>query len=86
MRSQFAGQVNTSAGGVVVAHIMNLFPKEKLNPLIGAAGVSAVPMAARVAQKVGQADNPAFSCAFLIILKVTSGRIANKRPSKSVKL
>lgn len=47
------------AGGVVVAHIMNLFLKEKLNPLIGAAGVSAVPMAARVAQKVGQADNPA---------------------------
>lgn len=47
------------AGGVIVAHIMNIFLKEKLNPLIGAAGVSAVPMAARVAQKVGQADNPA---------------------------
>ncbi len=47
------------AGGVLVAHIMNLFLKDKINPLIGAAGVSAVPMAARVAQKVGQADNPA---------------------------
>lgn len=47
------------AGGVLVAHLMNLFLKNKINPLIGAAGVSAVPMAARVAQKVGQADNPA---------------------------
>ncbi len=47
------------AGGVLVAKLMNLFLKEKLNPLIGAAGVSAVPMAARVAQKVGQKDNPA---------------------------
>lgn len=47
------------AGGVIIAHVMNLFLKNKINPLIGAAGVSAVPMAARVAQKVGQADNPA---------------------------
>lgn len=46
------------AGGVMVAHIMNIFLKNKINPLIGAAGVSAVPMAARVAQKVGQAENP----------------------------
>ena len=38
---------------------MNLFLKKKINPLIGSAGVSAVPMAARVSQKVGQADNPA---------------------------
>jgi oxaloacetate decarboxylase beta subunit len=37
---------------------MNLFSKEKINPLIGSAGVSAVPMAARVSQKVGQAENP----------------------------
>lgn len=43
-----------TAFGVILAKFMNLFLKEKINPLIGAAGVSAVPMAARVAQKVGQ--------------------------------
>ena len=47
-----------TAAGVVMAHIMNLFLKEKINPLIGAAGVSAVPMAARVANKVGLEANP----------------------------
>lgn len=45
-------------GGIFVAKFMNLFLKEKINPLIGAAGVSAVPMAARVAQKVGAKANP----------------------------
>ena len=47
-----------TAGGVVLAKIMNLFLKEKINPLIGSAGVSAVPMAARVSQMVGQKENP----------------------------
>ena len=47
-----------SAGGVLLAKFMNLFLKEKINPLIGSAGVSAVPMAARVSQKVGQKANP----------------------------
>ena len=47
-----------AAGGVLVAKIMNFFLKDKINPLIGAAGVSAVPMAARVAQKMGQEANP----------------------------
>jgi len=47
-----------TAGGVVLAKIMNLFSKEKINPLIGAAGVSAVPMAARVVNKVGLEANP----------------------------
>jgi len=42
-----------TACGIGLAHFMNLFLKEKINPLIGAAGVSAVPMAARVAHKVG---------------------------------
>ena len=46
-----------TAGGVVFAKIMNLFSKEKINPLIGAAGVSAVPMAARVVNKVGLEAN-----------------------------
>ena len=47
-----------TAAGVIMAKIMNLFLKTKLNPLIGAAGVSAVPMAARVANKVGLEYNP----------------------------
>ena len=47
-----------TAGGVVLAKIMNLFLKEKINPLIGSAGVSAVPMAARVSQMEGQRANP----------------------------
>ena len=47
-----------SAGGVLLAKFMNLFLKNKINPLIGSAGVSAVPMAARVSQMVGQKENP----------------------------
>lgn len=47
-----------SAGGVMLAKFMNLFTKNKINPLIGSAGVSAVPMAARVSQTVGQEANP----------------------------
>jgi oxaloacetate decarboxylase beta subunit len=45
-------------GGILLAKMFNLFLKEKINPLIGSAGVSAVPMAARVSQKVGQRANP----------------------------
>lgn len=47
-----------TAAGVILAKIMNLFLKNKINPLIGSAGVSAVPMAARVSQMVGQKENP----------------------------
>ncbi|MCQ2213553.1 MAG: sodium ion-translocating decarboxylase subunit beta [Bacteroidaceae bacterium] len=47
-----------SASGVIMAKIMNLFLKEKINPLIGSAGVSAVPMAARVSQVEGQKADP----------------------------
>lgn len=47
-----------TACGVLLAKLMNLFCKNKVNPLIGSAGVSAVPMAARVSQKVGQEENP----------------------------
>ena len=42
-----------TASGILVAKLMNVLSKNKVNPLIGAAGVSAVPMAARVANKVG---------------------------------
>jgi oxaloacetate decarboxylase beta subunit len=47
-----------TASGVLMAKLMNLVSKDKVNPLIGAAGVSAVPMAARVANKVGLEANP----------------------------
>ena len=47
-----------SAGGVLMAKLMNLFLKKKINPLIGSAGVSAVPMAARVSQVEGQKADP----------------------------
>jgi oxaloacetate decarboxylase beta subunit len=47
-----------TAAGVIMAKIMNRLSENKVNPLIGAAGVSAVPMSARVANKVGQESNP----------------------------
>jgi oxaloacetate decarboxylase beta subunit len=47
-----------TAAGVLMAKLMNLFLKEKINPLIGSAGVSAVPMAARVSNKVGLEEDP----------------------------
>jgi oxaloacetate decarboxylase beta subunit len=47
-----------TAGGVLFAKFMNLFLKEKINPLIGAAGVSAIPDSARVVQIVGQKEDP----------------------------
>lgn len=47
-----------TASGVLMAKMMNRFSENKVNPLIGAAGVSAVPMSARVANKVGQESNP----------------------------
>lgn len=53
-----------TAGGVLLAKLMNLFLKEKINPLIGSAGVSEVPMAARVSQTEGQKADP---CNFLLM-------------------
>jgi sodium ion-translocating decarboxylase beta subunit len=53
----FAFAVGT-AGGVLVAKFMNLFVRHKINPLIGSAGVSAVPMAARVSNKLGLEADP----------------------------
>ncbi len=47
-----------TAGGILFAKFMNLFVREKINPLIGAAGVSAVPDSARVAQMIGQREDP----------------------------
>ena len=47
-----------TAAGIIIAKIMNKLSKDKINPLIGSAGVSAVPMAARVSQKVGAEADP----------------------------
>lgn len=47
-----------TASGVIMAKLMNLVSKDKVNPLIGSAGVSAVPMAARVSNRVGLEENP----------------------------
>ncbi len=47
-----------TGSGVLMAKGMNLFLKDKINPLIGSAGVSAIPMAARVSEKLGQEENP----------------------------
>jgi oxaloacetate decarboxylase beta subunit len=47
-----------TTGGILTAKLVNLFLKEKINPMIGAAGVSAIPMSARVVQKMGQQANP----------------------------
>ncbi|MBQ3127337.1 MAG: sodium ion-translocating decarboxylase subunit beta [Clostridia bacterium] len=49
----------STCGGILTAKLLNLLTGGKINPLIGSAGVSAVPMAARVAQTVGQKENPA---------------------------
>ncbi len=48
----------STVGGIMLAKLMNVFSKEKINPLIGAAGVSAVPMSARVVQTVGAKEDP----------------------------
>ena len=64
-------------GGVMVAKIMNLFVKEKINPMIGAAGISAFPMSARVVHKLGlEEDNQNFLLMHSIGVNV-SGQIAS---------
>ena len=47
-----------TAGGVLLAKFMNLFLKEKINPMIGAAGISAFPMSGRVVHKMGLKEDP----------------------------
>ena len=47
-----------TAGGVLFAKLLNLFLKEKINPMIGAAGISAFPMSGRVVHKMGLAEDP----------------------------
>ncbi len=47
-----------TAGGIIVAKVMNLFSKKKINPMIGAAGISAFPMAGRIVHKMGLKEDP----------------------------
>jgi oxaloacetate decarboxylase beta subunit len=47
-----------TAGGIIFVKILNLFTKKKINPMVGAAGISAFPMSARVMQKMAQKDDP----------------------------
>jgi oxaloacetate decarboxylase beta subunit len=47
-----------TAGGVIFAKILNLFLKKKINPMVGAAGISAFPMSARVIQRMAQKEDP----------------------------
>ena len=64
-------------GGVVFAKVLNLFRKEKINPMIGAAGISAFPMSARVVQKMAMKEDPGN----ILIMQATgvnvSGQIAS---------
>ena len=64
-------------GGVLVAKVYNLFAKQKINPMIGAAGISAFPMSARVVNKMGlQEDNQNFLLMHAVGVNV-SGQIAS---------
>ena len=66
-----------TVGGIMVAKVMNLFSKEKINPMIGAAGISAFPMSARVVHKLGlEEDNQNFLLMHSIGVNV-SGQIAS---------
>lgn len=47
-----------TVGGVLFAKLLNLFSREKINPMVGAAGISAFPMSARVVEKMGVAEDP----------------------------
>lgn len=66
-----------TAGGIIVAKIINLFSKEKINPMIGAAGISAFPMSGRVVHKMGLKEDPSN---FLLMHSIgvnVSGQIAS---------
>ena len=64
-------------GGVLFAKIMNLFVKNKVNPMIGAAGISAFPMSARIIQKMGQQEDPQNFLLMHAVGANVSGQIAS---------
>ena len=66
-----------TVGGVLFAKIMNLFVKNKVNPMIGAAGISAFPMSARIIQKMGQKEDPQNFLLMHAVGANVSGQIAS---------
>jgi len=66
-----------TAGGVLCAKVMNLFCKKKINPMIGAAGISAFPMSARVVHKMGREEDPSNYLLMHAIGANVSGQIAS---------
>ena len=64
-------------GGVLFAKFLNLFLKEKINPMIGAAGISAFPMSARIIQKMGQQEDPQNFLLMHAVGANVSGQIAS---------
>ena len=66
-----------TVGGVLFAKIMNLFIKNKVNPMIGAAGISAFPMSARIIQKMGQQEDPQNFLLMHAVGANVSGQIAS---------
>jgi len=72
----FAFIVNTG-GGVIFAKILNIFLKKKINPMIGAAGISAFPMSARVIQKIALKEDPANIFLMHAVSANVSGQIAS---------
>ena len=64
-------------GGVLFAKLLNLFRKEKINPMIGAAGISAFPMSARVVQKMAQKEEPGNIILMHAVGANVSGQIAS---------
>ena len=66
-----------TAGGVIFAKILNLFCKKKVNPMIGAAGISAFPMSARVVHKMGLSEDPQNFLLMHAIGANVSGQIAS---------
>ena len=66
-----------TVGGVMCAKLMNLFSKEKINPMLGAAGISAFPMAARVVEKMGIKEDPSNHLLMHAVGANVSGQIAS---------
>lgn len=66
-----------TAGGVLFAKFLNLFSKKKINPMIGAAGISAFPMSSRVVHKMGLAEDPSNFLLMHAAAANVSGQIAS---------
>ena len=66
-----------TVGGVLFAKILNIFSKTKMNPMIGAAGISAFPMSARVIEKLGVSEDPTNHLLMHAIGANVSGQVAS---------